>query len=106
VFRGRFAVRGPGNHFTDDCIIEFGCGERGKATGLVDSHAEVVRHGVAILVALRYGDCYRRDGDGRWRFSDRLLSFFYNLDIADYPRLLADSRRMRAYSEPAPADIA
>ncbi len=104
-FRGRFAVLGPSNHFTHDCIIEFGCDEHDKATGLVNSHAEVVRHGVPMLTALRYSDCYRRDGDGRWRFSDRLLSFFYYLDIADYPRLLADSQRMRAYAEPAPADI-
>ncbi len=104
-FRGRFSVLGPSNHFTHDRIVEFAGCDTGHARGIVNSHAEVVRHGAPMLVALRYEDRYRREADGRWRFADRLLSFFYYLKIEQYPRLLADALRMRAYDEPAPADL-
>lgn len=101
-FRGRFAVLGPTNHFTHDRIVELGDRED-VATGLVASHAEVVRNGRAFVAALRYTDTYRRV-DGRWRFADRLLSFLYYLPAEDYAPGLASRLRIRAYGDERPAD--
>jgi ketosteroid isomerase-like protein len=101
-FRTRFAVLGPTNHFTHDRIFEFGQ-ETDAATGLVTSHAEVIRNGRALVAALRYADSYRRV-EGRWRFADRLLSFLYYLPADEYARGFASRLRMRAYGDERPAD--
>ena len=103
-FHGRFAVLGPSNHFTHDHLIEFDSGDPDRATGIVNSHAEVVRNGEALLASLRYHDEYRRE-DGRWRFQLRLLSFFYYTKPADYAAVLRDTLRNRAYAEPREADF-
>jgi ketosteroid isomerase-like protein len=103
-FHGRFAVLGPSNHFNHDHAIWFDDTDPDLAFGLVSAHAEVVRNGAPMWAALRYEDAYRRDEDGRWRFEDRLLSFFYYLEVGEYPRLLGARERMRAYETPAEAD--
>lgn len=102
-FRGRFEVLGPSNHFTHDHIISFDDDDADHAFGLVTSHAEVVRNGQAMWAALRYEDEYRRE-DGRWRFSDRLLSFMYYVKVQEYAQAMASTQRMRAYATPAAAD--
>jgi SnoaL-like domain len=102
-YRGRFAVLGPSNHFTHDQIVRFDDADDGHAWGTVNSHAEVVRNGESMLAAMRYADEYRIE-DGAWRFADRYVSFFYYLNVTDYPKLLNDPLRMRAYAQPAPAD--
>lgn len=102
-FHGRFAVLGPSNHFTHDHIIEFDPQNPDRATGLVTSHAEVVRHGEAMWTALRYEDEYRRE-EGRWRFADRLLSFLYYVRVEEYASAMAGHERMRAYAQPTQAD--
>ncbi|MBM4192093.1 MAG: nuclear transport factor 2 family protein [Gammaproteobacteria bacterium] len=63
----RDAVLGPSNHFTHDVVIDLDESDPGLASGWVNSHAEVVRNGVALWTALRYHDRYRRE-DGIWRF--------------------------------------
>jgi ketosteroid isomerase-like protein len=103
-FHGRFAVLGPSNHFTHDAIFEFDDGNPDRATGLVNSHAEVVRNGQAMWASMRYRDEYVRE-QGHWRFRDRLLAFFYYLSPGDYARLLEQPMRNRAYAEPRPADV-
>lgn len=103
-FHGRFAVLGPSYHFTHDSVVEFDAGDPDLARGWVNSHAEVVRNGAALLAAIRYHDEYRRE-DGRWRFRERLLGFFYYLAPADYPSLLGERLRNRAYEVPLPADL-
>lgn len=104
-FRGRFPALGPSNLLTPDRVVGFeGC-DADHARGTVNSNAEAVRHGVPMLFALRYEDRYRPDADGRWRFADRLMSFYYYLKIEQYPPRLADALRMRACDEPAPADL-
>ena len=103
-FHGRFAVLGPSNHFTHDAIFSFDDLEPDRASGLVNSHAEVVRNGQAMWASIRYRDEYLRD-EGRWRFRERLLAFFYYLAPGDYARLLDDPLRNRAYAEPRPADV-
>jgi uncharacterized protein (TIGR02246 family) len=101
-FRGRFAALGPTCHFTHDRIFELGAAAD-TATGLVTSHAEVIRNGRAFVAALRYADTYRRV-DGRWRFADRLLSFLYYLPADEYAHGFASRLRMRAYGDARPAD--
>jgi hypothetical protein len=103
-FHGRFAVLGPSNHFTHDHLIEFGDSDPGRATGIVNSHAEVVRNDEPMLASLRYHDEYRFE-DGRWRFHVRTLSFFYYLRPADYREAMGGSLRNRAYAAPQPADF-
>jgi ketosteroid isomerase-like protein len=68
MFKGRFTVLGPSNHFTHDRIIEFDPLDHDKATGIVLSHAEMQRKGQPMLAAMRYHDVYQRC-DGRWRIS-------------------------------------
>lgn len=103
-FHGRFAVLGPSNHFTHDHVIEFDPHDPGRATGTVNSHAEVVRNGEALWASLRYHDEYRRE-DGRWRFRERVLAFFYYTKPEDYPAVMRSAARNRAYAEPKPADF-
>ncbi len=102
-FHGRFSVLGPSNHFTHDHVIWFDEGSSLRAFGLVSSHAEIVRRGEAMLTALRYQDEYLLE-DGRWRFADRLLSFFYYLKPSDYQRVLPSAMRNLADTTPRPAD--
>lgn len=102
-FHKRYAVLGPSNHFTHDTIIEFDAADPDRATGWVNSHAEVVRDGSALWAALRYHDEYRREDDV-WRFRIRELHFFYYLSPKDYPEQLGELMRNRAYAEPLPAD--
>ncbi len=103
-FHGRFAVLGPSFHYTHDSVVEFDAENPDQARGWVNSHAEVVRNGAALLAAIRYHDEYRREG-GRWRFRARLLAFFYYVAPADYAALLKDRLRNRAYDSPVPADF-
>jgi hypothetical protein len=103
-FHGRFAVLGPSNHFTHDHAIWFDENDPSHAFGLVNSHAEVVRADKPMLAALRYEDEYRFEA-GRWRFADRLLSFFYYVEPHDYVAALTSPLRNRAYAEPKSADI-
>ena len=103
-FHGRFAVLGPSNHFTHDHIIEFDDADPAHATGIVNSHAEVVRHDEAMLASLRYHDDYRFE-EGRWRFQIRTLAFFYYARPEDYREVMSGSMRNRAYQKPQYADF-
>jgi len=105
LFRGRFTVLGPSNHFTHDKIIRFG-DDPDEATGIVLSHAEMQRKGEPMLAAIRYTDRYRRE-DGAWRFAERLFDFFYYVPTAEYLDALGPglATRMRAYEEATGADI-
>jgi hypothetical protein len=105
LFEQRFAVLGPSNHFTHDRIIDFDDSDPDAASGLVLSHAEMQRKGVPMLAAMRYHDRYRRH-QGRWKFAERLLTFFYYVPTAEYLDALGAGlgTRMRAYDVPGPAD--
>jgi uncharacterized protein (TIGR02246 family) len=102
-FHARFAVLGATYHYTHDRVLDFDPLDRAAAHGVVAAHAEVVRHGEPMWVALRYADRYRRE-DGRWRFADRELSFMYYLRVDEYVEALRGRERMRAYERAAPAD--
>jgi len=101
-FDGRFSALGVGAHYTHDHLIDVDS-ER-TATGRVSAHAELIRLGRPMIVSLRYEDRYINEA-GRWVFGDRLLSFFYYLDTADYLDGLTRRDQMRAYDSPAPADF-
>ena len=78
MFKSRFTVLGPSNHFTHDRIVEFDHMDPDRATGLVLAHAEMQREGQPMLAAIRYQDVYQRC-DGRWRFRERGLSFMHDV---------------------------
>ena len=101
-FHGRFAALQATNHIAHDQILDFAA-DPDAAEGLVTSHAEVCRHGRTFIAALRYRDRYRRH-EGRWRFSDRLLSFLYYLPAGEYAEGFATRLRMRAYGDSRPGD--
>lgn len=103
-FDDRFAVLGPGAHYTHDHVVWFEHNDLNSARGLLSSHAELIRNGDPMIASLRYDDVYVVE-NGKWVFADRLLSFFYYLKTEDYLKYLGDRRRMRAYAEPAEADF-
>lgn len=105
MFRGRFEVLGPSNHFTHDRLVSFDSGDPDRATGLVLSHAEMQRRKQPMIAAIRYRDAYRR-WDGQWRFAARELSFMYYVPTAEYLDAFGPGldRRMRAYDHAVPAD--
>jgi hypothetical protein len=103
-FRGRFASLGFGFHVTHDHLIELDPDHPNEATGIVSSHAEVVRKGRPMIVAIRYADRYCRE-EGAWRFADRQLHFFYYLPLDEYAQAIGTRARMRAYGDARPADL-
>jgi ketosteroid isomerase-like protein len=105
LFRGRFKVLGPSNHFTHDRIVTFDPHDPDAARGLVLSHAEMHRKNMPMLAAIRYTDRYRRH-EGRWKFAERVLSFFYYVPTAEYLDALGQglAKRNRAYDEAVASD--
>lgn len=105
MWRDRFKVLGPSNHFTHDRLVNFDKSDPDVARGLVNSHAEMNRNGTAMLAAIRYDDVYQRFNN-KWRFKQRSLSFFYYLSAAEYVDALGrdPSMRMRAYGDKRVAD--
>jgi hypothetical protein len=103
TYLGRFAALGPTNHYSHGHVVRFDDADPDAATGLLASHAEVSRNGVAMQVALRYKDTYRRV-DGKWRFADRLMSYMYYLPVAELAEGLGDRNSVRAYGDHRPAD--
>lgn len=103
-FHGRFAVLGPSNHYTHDHLIEFEDASSSRAHGLLNTHAEVVRHGELLVTSLRYHDRYCLE-EGRWRFAERVLAFFYYARPAELAEAMRGVTRNRAYAEPLAADF-
>jgi len=103
TYLGRFAVLGPTNHYSHGHVVRFDDADPNVATGLLASHAEVSRNGVAMQVALRYKDIYRRI-DGKWQFADRLMSYMYYLPVSELAEGLGNRNSVRAYGDRRPAD--
>ena len=105
MFRGRFRVLGPSNHFTHDRIITFDDADPDRATGLVLAHAEMNRKNQPMLAAIRYEDIYQRDA-GRWKFRSRMLAFMYYVPTAEYLDAFGPGigKRNRAYDIAVAAD--
>jgi hypothetical protein len=103
TYEGRFAALGPTNHFTHGHVVRIDDADPDRATGVLSSHAEVVRDGTAMIVGLRYKDAYRRASVG-WQFQDRLMSYMYYIDVREYAESLPGPLRVRAYGDQRPAD--
>jgi hypothetical protein len=104
-YSGRYDVLGATNHVSHGHLLRPDPRGQDWAQGLLTSHAEVVRHGVAKVVALRYEDTYHRVA-GRWRFHDRLMSYLYYLPVEEYAAGLGSDRPQRADAgEPRTADF-
>ncbi len=101
-FESRFSVLGATNHFAHDHVIWFENATR--ARGQLAVHAEVWRKETPMITALRYDDIYEKSSDGLWRFAERALSFFYYLDVRDYPQVMGVLERNRAGDVPVAAD--
>jgi len=102
AYGSRWSALGPTNHVSHGQVIRFGV-DPDRAVGLVAGHAEVVRHGTAMVVGLRYEDDYHRVDDV-WRFHRREMSYLYYLPVDQYAEGLGAEGRMRAYGRHAPAN--
>lgn len=103
TYQGRFDVLGPTNHVSHGHVVRFDSSDPDVAFGLLASHAEVSRNDTPMVVGLRYKDQYRRTPEG-WKFSDRLMSYMYYVDVREYAEALSDPLRVRAYGDRRPAD--
>jgi ketosteroid isomerase-like protein len=105
LYRGRFKVLGPSNHFTHDRIVTFDDANPDLARGLVLAQAELNRRGPPLGAAIRYTDTYRREAE-RWKFAERVLAFMYYVPTAEYLDAFGPglATRNRAYETPGPAD--
>ncbi len=101
TLESRFNVLGPTNHFAHDHAIWFESGTR--ARGRLSIHAEMWRKEQPMLTALRYDDVYEKAG-GLWYFSERLLSYFYYLNVKDYATAMGTLERNHASGKPVAAD--
>ena len=100
----RMALVGPTTHSPHAHVVDWGA--PGEATGTVSAHAEQAVDGVALVLAFRYSDVYRREDDGRWRFRSRELRFLYALPAVDYPAVWRGGLPLRMPgSPPARAQI-
>ena len=102
-FDERLDLLGPTNHFTHDHVIDWDDVDPDIASGLVNSHAEVIRDGAPMLVSLRYYDRYHRK-EGAWRFAERELSIMYYCPVEDYPAMWRSTRRKRVAEPHGEAD--
>jgi hypothetical protein len=103
TYLARFKALGPTNHYSHGHVVRFDDADPDAAFGLLASHAEVSRNGVAMQVALRYKDTYRRV-EGKWRIADRLMSYMYYLPVTEYAEGLGDRNSVRAYGDQRPSD--
>ena len=102
TYEGRFKVLGPTYHVTHDSVVRFESPTR--ARGWVASHAEVWRKNEPQWAALRYEDIYEKGSDGKWRFAERVLQFYYYLNWDEYPKYLGSLQRNRSQEVPKDAD--
>lgn len=103
TYQGRYDALGPTHHFVHSAISRFDDADPDVAHGLVSGHAEVVRNGETMVVALRYHDTYRRTPDG-WRIADRVMGYMYYVPATDYVATMKTDDRSLVYGDARPAD--
>ena len=99
-----FKSRGPSFHWTHDVRIKMNSEQKDSASGIVYSHAETTRDGIVSLAAMRYDDQYSKE-DGAWKFSKRVIHFFYYVKTKDYLETLTSPLRVGMGDENVAADI-
>lgn len=103
TYQARYDALGATHHFIHSVITRFDDQDPDVATGLVSGHAEVVREGETMVVALRYHDRYRRTEHG-WRIAERVMGYMYYLPVTDYVETMKTDDRSLVYGDPRPAD--
>jgi hypothetical protein len=93
----------PSNHFVHGHVITFDDDDTDLATGVVSSHAEMVRNGIPMITAMRYYDTYRRVG-GQFVFEERVQTYMYFVDVREYVEALGSDLPIRSGAQPQPAD--
>ena len=94
-------------HVTHGHIVDLDPNYPDLASGVLFGHAELIPRDPeqgSKIAALRYDDQYRRV-DGKWRFSERCLSFFYRLDAAEYLQDIVSDTPVKGGETPLPADF-
>lgn len=92
-------------HVQHGHVIDLDPDDPDRATGMVYTHAEVVFHAKHVKVsAVRYDDEYRRV-DGQWRFADRCIKFFYQVDAANFVEEVTSDTPVRAGETPLAAEL-
>ena len=103
TYQGRYDVLGATHHFIHSVLTRLDEQDPDRATGIVSGHAEVVREGETMVVALRYHDVYRRTERG-WRIAERVMGYMYYLPVTDYVETMKSEDRSLVYGDPRPAD--
>lgn len=103
VLAGRWDTIDSSLHVTHGHVIELDPDLPDQATGVLFSHAEVLRDGNAMISAVRYDDVYR-SVDNTWRFSERKLSFFYYVNADSYTGDLVSGTPVRVGGSSVAAD--
>jgi hypothetical protein len=103
TYQARYDVLGATHHFIHSVITRFDDQDPDRAHGLVSGHAEVVREGETMVVALRYHDVYRRTERG-WRIAERVMGYMYYLPVTEYAETMKKDDRSLVYGDPRPAD--
>ena len=104
VLSGRWDNIAMSYHVTHGHTIELDPNDPDRATGVAASHAEVLRGGKPMRSALLYDDVYRRV-DGRWRFAERKLSFYYYVEVDTFSDDLMSGKPLNIDGNPRPADL-
>lgn len=99
-----FQSRGPSFHWTHDVRVEMNPHHDDVANGVVYAHAETTRDGVVSLAAMRYDDEYEKEYDA-WKFSKRIINFFYYVKTEDYLEMLTSPLRVSTGDGNVAADI-
>ncbi len=99
-----FKTRGPSFHWTHDVRVTLNSKAKDLANGVVYSHAETTRDGIVSLAAMRYDDTYAKE-DSVWKFSKRVIHFFYYVKTKDYVETLTSPLRVGTGDGNVAADI-
>ena len=91
-------------HITHGHAVDMDVDDPDRATGLLFSHAEVLRDNNPMISAVRYDDVYRRIA-GEWLFAERKLSFYYYVDAATYVDDLVSGTPVNAAGTKLAADL-
>lgn len=103
TYQARYDALGATHHFIHSVLTRFDEQDPDSARGVVSGHAEVVREGETMWVALRYHDVYRRTGNG-WRIAERVMGYMYYLPVTDYVETMKAGDRSLLYGDARPAD--
>jgi ketosteroid isomerase-like protein len=101
---GRWDMIKTSYHITHGHIVNLDPDDSDEATGVLFSHAEIVRDATPMISALRYDDRYRRV-EGKWRFAERKLSFYYYVEADGYVADLMTDTPVRVDATARPADV-